>query len=97
MLTVSKAVSHIEYVKKELFLLDLIALTLLWPRFLSYRNQSIDLHSKSKDWFIHDRDLRHKRVKSSIFFLAKSSLLFGRAHQDLNRTNLCHQQISYRV
>ena len=68
MLTVSKVVSHIEYVKKELFLLDLIALTLLWPRFLSYRNQSIDLQSKSKDWFIHDRDLRHKRVKSSIFF-----------------------------
>ena len=30
---------------------------------LSYRNQSIDLHSKSMDWFLYDRNLRHKRVK----------------------------------
>ena len=29
---------------------------------LSYRNQSIDLHSKSMDWFLYDRDLRHERV-----------------------------------
>ena len=30
---------------------------------LSYRNQSIDLQSKSMDWLLHDRDLRHGRVK----------------------------------
>ena len=24
---------------------------------------SIDLHSKSMDWFLHDKDLRHERVK----------------------------------
>ena len=38
-------------------------LTLLWTRSLSYGNQSIDLQSKSMDWFLHDRDLRHERVK----------------------------------
>ena len=29
-------------------------LTLLWRRPLSYRNQSIDLQSKSHDWFLYD-------------------------------------------
>ena len=37
--------------------------TLSWLRSLSYRNQSIDLQSKPMDWFLHDRDLRHERVK----------------------------------
>ena len=37
-------------------------LTLSWRRFLSYRNQSIDLLSKSVDWFLYDRNLRHERV-----------------------------------
>ena len=31
---------------------------------LSYGNQSIDLQSKSMDWFLYDRDVRHERVKS---------------------------------
>ena len=30
---------------------------------LSYRKQSIDLQSKSKDWFLYDTDLRHEKVK----------------------------------
>ena len=29
---------------------------------LSYRNQSIDLRSKSMDWFLHDNGFRHERV-----------------------------------
>ena len=37
-------------------------LTLSWRRSLSYRNQSIDLQSKSMDRFLYDRDLRHERV-----------------------------------
>ena len=37
-------------------------LTLLWRRSLLSRNQSIDLPSKSVDWFLYDRALRHKRV-----------------------------------
>ena len=30
----------------------------------SYRNQFIDLLSKSMDWFLYDRDLLHERVNS---------------------------------
>ena len=33
---------------------------------LSYRNLSVDLLSKSMDWFLYDKDLRHeKRVKQN--------------------------------
>ena len=39
-----------------------ISLTLSWQRTLSCRNQSINLHSKSMDWSIYDKDLRHERV-----------------------------------
>ena len=41
----------------------LATLTLSWRRPLSYRNQSIDLQSKSMDWFLYDDGLRHERVK----------------------------------
>ena len=37
-------------------------LTLSWRSPLSYRNQYIDLWSKSMDWFLYDNDLRHERV-----------------------------------
>ena len=40
-----------------------VYLTLSRLRSLSYRNQSIDLHSKLRDWFLDDRDVRHQRVK----------------------------------
>ena len=39
-----------------------IALTLSWRRFLSCRNQSIDLLWKSVDWFVYDGDLSRNRV-----------------------------------
>ena len=35
-------------------------------RSLSYRNQSSDLLCKSMNWFLHDRNLRHERVKSRL-------------------------------
>ena len=38
-------------------------LTLSWRRPLSYRKQSIDLPSKSMDWFLYDNGLRHEKVK----------------------------------
>ena len=38
-------------------------LILSWQRRLSYRSQSIDLQSKSVDWFLYDNGLRHERVK----------------------------------
>ena len=39
-----------------------VVLTLSWRRPLSYRNRSIDLQSKSIDWFICDNSLRHERI-----------------------------------
>ena len=39
-------------------------ITFSWRRSLSYRNQSIDLQSKSMDWFLYDKDLRHERLNS---------------------------------
>ena len=41
----------------------IVSLTLSWWRPLSYRSQSIDLQSKSKDWFLYDNGLRHGSVK----------------------------------
>ena len=38
-------------------------LTPSWRRSLSCRNQLIDFPSKSMEWFLYDRDLRHERVK----------------------------------
>ena len=38
-------------------------LTLSWGKFLSYGNQSIDMLCKSVNWFLYDRDLRHRRDK----------------------------------
>ena len=40
-------------------------ITLSWRRPLSYRNQSIDLRSKSMDWFLYDNGRLHERVKQS--------------------------------
>ena len=42
---------------------NLNPLTLSKWRSLSYRNQCTELQSKSVDWFLYDRDLRHKRLK----------------------------------
>ena len=39
-----------------------ISLTLSWRRPISYRNQSIDLQSKSMNRFLYDIGLRHERV-----------------------------------
>ena len=37
--------------------------TLSWRRPLSYRNQFIDLQSKSVNWFLYDNGLCHERVR----------------------------------
>ena len=39
------------------------SLTLSWRGPLSYRNQSINLQSKSMNWFLYDNGLGHERVK----------------------------------
>ena len=40
----------------------IMELILSWRRPLSYRNQSFDLRSKSMDWFLYDKGLRHERA-----------------------------------
>ena len=40
------------------------ALTLSWQKFLSYRNQFIDLQGKSMDWFLYDRDSAINKLKT---------------------------------
>ena len=39
------------------FMMNLPNLTLSLRKFLSYGNQSVDLQSKSVDWFLYDRNL----------------------------------------
>ena len=46
-------------------------------RFLSYRNQFIDLQSKSREWFLFDRDHRHEKVKSLISILSHTNHWLG--------------------
>ena len=51
------------FTSQEVFITsNSLYLTLSFRRSLSYRNQSIDLQSKSMDWFLYDSDLRHERV-----------------------------------
>ena len=52
----------------NLFLRQSGPLTLSWRRSLWYRNQSIDLQSKSMDWFLYDNDLSHERVNHSFYW-----------------------------
>ena len=42
-------------------------LTLSWRKFLSYRNQYIDLPCKLEDWFLYDKEFCHERVKRKSF------------------------------
>ena len=51
-------------------------LTLSWRRPISYRNQSIDLQSKSIDWFLYDIRLRHERVKAKAYAFILRYLYF---------------------
>ena len=41
-------------------------LTLSWRSSILYRNQSIDLQSKSMDWFLYDNGLRNEIINARI-------------------------------
>ena len=58
------------------FLLTHLALS--WRRSLSYRNHSIDLQSKSMEWFLYDSDLPHERVTVLISSGYEILLLYSR-------------------
>ena len=75
-----------EYVGLNIFLRFFPILTLSWRRPLSYRNQSIDLPSKSMDWFLYDNDLRHERVKINL----KKSIC--RASKNLKTSNILNNK-----
>ena len=64
-------------------------LTVSWWGSLSYRNQSIDLHCKSMDWFLHDRDLRHEWVKPEIRAPTRLETVKGNAGARQNPVFLC--------
>ena len=53
-----------------------LSLTLSWRRPISYRNRSIDLRSKSMDWFLYDIGLRHERVKETNWLIIKGICVF---------------------
>ena len=51
-------------------------LPLWWRRSRSYKNQSIDLQSKSMDWFLCDSDLRHKKIKRLLICCYELHLIY---------------------
>ena len=57
-------------------------LSLSWGRPLAYRNQSIDLHCKSMDWFLYDNGLPYERIKGSRLMLTKWTIFRHRHVQD---------------
>ena len=79
---------------KDRLQISLLILTLSWPSFLSYRNQSIDLQSKSMDWFLYDRYLRHERVKwfNQLLFPLKESVF-----EMISRENIILWSSNYRL
>ena len=65
------------FVGQEHSWLFICKITLLWRRSISFRNQSIGLHSKSVDWFLYDRDLCQERVNwMKCIFLSLNSTIF---------------------
>ena len=58
-----------------------IRLTLSRRRPLSYGNQSIDLQSKSIDWFLYDNGICHKELSKylriALFLLTRNRTLFS--------------------
>ena len=50
---------------------------------LSYRNQSIDLLSKSMDWFLYDNSLRHERVNFSLNLDNDKTQISQKVHHSL--------------
>ena len=60
---------------------------------LSYRNQSNELQSKSMDWFLHDRDLRHERVKEGFFSVhTYTNLQFEQLHKYIQNRNKIYKK-----
>ena len=66
-----------------------ISLFLSWRKFLSYRNQFIDLQSKSMSWFLYDRDLRHERVNRFPVLQPETALRWILPHWYFKTKSVC--------
>ena len=58
----------------------ILQLTLSLRRTLSYGSQSIDLDSKSMDWFLYSKDLRHESVNKNVTIFEFLILLVHSQH-----------------
>ena len=81
--------------KKIYFKRGYITLTLSRRRPLSYRNQSIDLRSKSMDWFLYDNGLRLEKVNVIFFSVAEFETLRLLRHAAMN--NNLHQILTVEI
>ena len=70
---------HALIMSKYNWVININPLTLSWRGPLSYINQSIDLQSKSMDWFLCNNGLGHERVKC-IFILLNKQCSYHFAH-----------------
>ena len=72
----------------------MVVLTLSWREPLSYRNQSIDLQSKSMNWFLYDNGLHHEKVKKpnerNHNVIVSFVLLDGSLKKEPNNVRLTH-------
>ena len=60
-----------------------ISSTLSWRRPLSYRNQFIDLQSKSMDWFLCDNGLRHEKVAAWVYSKNEEAFCFRNVDKEM--------------
>ena len=63
-------------------------LTFSWRRSLLCENQSIDLQSKTIDWLLYDRDLRHERVNTDAVSYSEHGLIGTNLYQYCSLKNL---------
>ena len=77
--------SYIEF--RSVFQIFKTHLTLSCRRPWSYRNQSIDMHCKSMDWFLYNNGPRHERVKHSktIYITFMQLLMFASKFPDFRQ------------
>ena len=61
------------YLSSVIQFISVVKFAITYSQPLSYRNQSID-------WFLHDKGLRHERVKH--FFTDKSHLLYSTCNEN---------------
>ena len=73
------------------------SLTLSWRGLLSYRNQSIDLQSKSMDWFLYDNGPRRARVKDIEMFLKISNAWYPQNRYERSLLPNCPVLITYLI